>query len=273
MMTEVISKTTSRRRFSPPVVLRWLLRRPRLHLSLDSVFSIFSCCAWISGFCDCLLLYLFRWDLARFACFEACEDQFGCFGVMGVVYFNICNWCFGFWACLFRWDLACIFWFEACVVLFGYFRVLSVVYFNSTALGVVYFNIGAFRVVYFNFSELGFVFICFGVRLKFVLLFFWYVKLFWIFRVHQWLVLGNFSCHRRRWRLKTLFWSRLLKLLQPPALSSSTNFLRKIIMGDTVWVKITQAKYEFEFDKCKSHLHGRVTSQKNDPPMTAKSLK
>lgn len=47
----------------------------------------------------------------------------------------------------------------------------------------------------------------------------------------------------------------------------------KVIIGDTVRFKVTQLVYEVELEACKRHLIGCVTMQKNDPPLTTKSLK
>jgi len=47
----------------------------------------------------------------------------------------------------------------------------------------------------------------------------------------------------------------------------------KVIVGDTVCVKITQPVYEKEQDACQRLLHGRVTMQKSDAPLTSKALK
>lgn len=39
----------------------------------------------------------------------------------------------------------------------------------------------------------------------------------------------------------------------------------KVIIGDTVRIKLTQREYEAELEDCKRHLHGRVTLQKGGP--------
>jgi len=47
----------------------------------------------------------------------------------------------------------------------------------------------------------------------------------------------------------------------------------KVFIGDTVSIKISQKEYEAGLEECKSNLHGRLTLQKGDPPLTTKTLK
>lgn len=47
----------------------------------------------------------------------------------------------------------------------------------------------------------------------------------------------------------------------------------KVVMGDSVHVKISQAAYESGLAACKCNLHGRLTLQKGDSPLTTQTLK
>jgi hypothetical protein len=47
----------------------------------------------------------------------------------------------------------------------------------------------------------------------------------------------------------------------------------RVIIGDTVRIRITQAMYEAELHDCSTHLHGRVTLQKSDAPITTQLLR
>jgi len=47
----------------------------------------------------------------------------------------------------------------------------------------------------------------------------------------------------------------------------------KVIMGDTVRIRITQREYEADLSECLRNLHGRVTLQKGDSPLSSKLLK
>jgi len=59
--------------------------------------------------------------------------------------------------------------------------------------------------------------------------------------------------------------------------SSGENFLAnlppKVVMGDSVCIKISQAAYESGLAACKCHLHGRLTLHKGDSPITTQALK
>lgn len=59
--------------------------------------------------------------------------------------------------------------------------------------------------------------------------------------------------------------------------SSDENFLAKpppkVVMGDSVRIKITQDAYESGLAACKCHLHGRLTLHKGDAPVTTLALK
>jgi len=46
-----------------------------------------------------------------------------------------------------------------------------------------------------------------------------------------------------------------------------------VFIGDMVSIKISQKEYEAGLKECKSNLHGRLTLQKGDPPLTTKTLK
>lgn len=47
----------------------------------------------------------------------------------------------------------------------------------------------------------------------------------------------------------------------------------KVIIGDTVRIRINQREYEAELSECLRNLHCRVTLQKGDPPLSSKVLK
>lgn len=47
----------------------------------------------------------------------------------------------------------------------------------------------------------------------------------------------------------------------------------KVVMGDSVHVKISQAAYESGLAACKCNLHGRLTLHKGDSPLTTQTLK
>lgn len=51
------------------------------------------------------------------------------------------------------------------------------------------------------------------------------------------------------------------------------NLPPKVIMGDSVRVKISQAAYEAGLSACQSNLHGRLTLHKGDSPLTTQALK
>lgn len=59
--------------------------------------------------------------------------------------------------------------------------------------------------------------------------------------------------------------------------SSDNNFLAnlppKVIMGDSVRVKISQAAYEVGLVSCQCNLHARLTLHKGDSPITTQALK
>lgn len=59
--------------------------------------------------------------------------------------------------------------------------------------------------------------------------------------------------------------------------SSGENFLAnlppKVVMGDSVRIKISQAAYESGLAACKCHLYGRLTLHKGDSPITTQALK
>ena len=62
------------------------------------------------------------------------------------------------------------------------------------------------------------------------------------------------------------------------ALSKSCDILLhklppKVYIGDTISFKISQDEYESGLEACWSNLHGRLTLQKGDSPLTTKSLK
>jgi len=46
--------------------------------------------------------------------------------------------------------------------------------------------------------------------------------------------------------------------------SEVTQLPPRVVIGDTVRIRITQKVYEAEFNDCSTHLHGRVTIQKNE---------
>ena len=52
-----------------------------------------------------------------------------------------------------------------------------------------------------------------------------------------------------------------------------TNLPPKVIMGDSVRVKISQAAYESGLAACRFNLHGRLTLHKGDTPLTTLALK
>lgn len=56
---------------------------------------------------------------------------------------------------------------------------------------------------------------------------------------------------------------------EPPVLQLP---LRTII-GDSVRIQLSQAHYEAGIKDCSTHLHGRVTLQKHDSPLTTQSLR
>lgn len=47
----------------------------------------------------------------------------------------------------------------------------------------------------------------------------------------------------------------------------------KVIMGDAVRVKITQAELDYGIYDCRMNLHGRITLAKGDTPLTFMALK
>jgi hypothetical protein len=47
----------------------------------------------------------------------------------------------------------------------------------------------------------------------------------------------------------------------------------KVVMGNSVRVKISQAEYEFGILDCRCNLHGRLTLNKGDSPLTTQALK
>lgn len=52
-----------------------------------------------------------------------------------------------------------------------------------------------------------------------------------------------------------------------------TQFPSKVVMGDSVRIKISQAEYEFGIADCSRNLHGRLTLSKGDSPLTTQALK
>lgn len=55
--------------------------------------------------------------------------------------------------------------------------------------------------------------------------------------------------------------------------SDATQFPPRVVLGDTVRIRIIQAVYEVEMKDCSTHLHGKVTMQKNDVPITTQMLR
>ena len=47
----------------------------------------------------------------------------------------------------------------------------------------------------------------------------------------------------------------------------------KVVMGDSVRIKISQAAYELGLAACQLNLHGRLTLHKGDSPLTTQALK
>jgi len=47
----------------------------------------------------------------------------------------------------------------------------------------------------------------------------------------------------------------------------------KVVVGDTVRIKISQDGYGHDLEDCNRNLHGKVTLQKHDSPLTATVLK
>jgi len=47
----------------------------------------------------------------------------------------------------------------------------------------------------------------------------------------------------------------------------------KVVMSDTVRVKISQDEYEHGIEDCKRNLHARLNLNKGDPPLTTQALK
>jgi len=47
----------------------------------------------------------------------------------------------------------------------------------------------------------------------------------------------------------------------------------KVVMGDSVRVKISQDEYKSGIADCKCNLHGRLTRSKGDSPLTTQALK
>jgi hypothetical protein len=58
---------------------------------------------------------------------------------------------------------------------------------------------------------------------------------------------------------------------------SEENFMAhpppKVVMGDSVRVRISKAAYESGLAACRTHLHGRLTLHKGDTPVTTQALK
>jgi len=58
---------------------------------------------------------------------------------------------------------------------------------------------------------------------------------------------------------------------------SDANFLAqlppKVIMGDSVRIRILKAAYESGLAACRTHLHGRLTLHKGDSPVTTQAMK
>lgn len=62
------------------------------------------------------------------------------------------------------------------------------------------------------------------------------------------------------------------------ALSGSCDLLLhqlppKVVIGDSVRVRISQAEYESGIADCKIHVHGRITFNKGDTPLTTQAVK
>jgi len=55
--------------------------------------------------------------------------------------------------------------------------------------------------------------------------------------------------------------------------SDATPLPSRVVFGDTVCIQITQAVYEVGIKDCNTHLHGKVTMQKNDVRLTTHALK
>ena len=55
--------------------------------------------------------------------------------------------------------------------------------------------------------------------------------------------------------------------------SSLTRLPPKVVMGDSVRVKISQAAHESGLAACRSNLNGRLTLHKGDSPLTTQALK
>jgi hypothetical protein len=53
----------------------------------------------------------------------------------------------------------------------------------------------------------------------------------------------------------------------------SFSFPPKVVMGNSVRVRISKAAYDFGLCACKTHLHGRLTLRKGDTPVTTQTLK
>lgn len=47
----------------------------------------------------------------------------------------------------------------------------------------------------------------------------------------------------------------------------------KVVMGDSVRIRISKAAYESGLAACRTHLHGRLTLHKGDSPVTTLALK
>lgn len=50
--------------------------------------------------------------------------------------------------------------------------------------------------------------------------------------------------------------------------SSPIQLPPRVVIGDTVQIKISSKGYATSMNKCKTHLHGRVTLQRNDAPLS-----
>jgi len=54
--------------------------------------------------------------------------------------------------------------------------------------------------------------------------------------------------------------------------SSPIQLTPRVVIGDTVRIKISPKGYATGMNKCKTHLHGRVTLQRNDAPLSTQLL-
>jgi len=55
--------------------------------------------------------------------------------------------------------------------------------------------------------------------------------------------------------------------------SPVTHLPPRVVIGDTVRIKLSQDWYVAGFKDCTTHLHGRVTLQRNDAPLTTQTLR